>query len=165
MMISADTVTRTWERIGAMPLEQAPRLVEQMRKEQPVILAYLLAMSEQPEFSADDRETVFYIGMVVWQIMKQSPRRLRRVSERKLDEVLDANDKQIEKLASGTGADLVRVAKAMVESHPEPEVLRYVMEALMEEEEPGEPPVSAESVGLAFLSLKNVLDALVSSLA
>ena len=159
-MITADTVTRTWERVGAMPPEQAPHLIEQMHKEQPVVLAYLMAMTEQPEFSPDDRETVFYIGVVVWQIMKQSPHGLRRVSERNLDEVIDANDEQLEKFAAGS-ASLQHAVKAMLESHPEPEVLRYIVEALMEEEEPGEPPVSAESLGLAFLTLKNILDALV----
>ncbi len=163
-MISADTVTRTWERIGTMPPEQVPRLIEQMRREQPIILAYLMAMTGQPEFSSEDRETVFYIGVVVWQIMKQSPRGLRRVSERKLDEVLDANDEQLEKLAAG-GTNLQRAVEAMVKSHAEPEALRYIVEALMEEEEPGEPPVSAASLGLAFLTLKNTLDALVLSRA
>lgn len=166
-MISADTVTRTWQRVGAMPAHEAPRLVEQMRKEQPVILAYLMAMSEQPEFSPDDREIVFYLGMVVWQIMRQSPRRLRRVSERMLDQVLQANEDQLKKLASGTGADLYHASRTIVDGHAEPEVLRYVVEALMDEDarDPDDPPLSAESVGLAFLSLKNILDALVLSLA
>jgi len=56
----------------------------------------------------------------------------------------------------------------MIATYPEPEVLRYIVEAIMEEEEdydPDDPPIRDEYRGLAFAHLKTVLDALTSSLA
>jgi len=58
-MISAETVTRAWKDVGAMPPERACGLVERMRRSQPVILAYLMDVSEQPPFNADEREIFF----------------------------------------------------------------------------------------------------------
>ncbi len=165
-MISADTVTRTWQRCAATPPHEARRLIEQMRREQPVILAYLLAMSEQPEFGPDDRDTVSFIGIAVWQIMKQGSRRLRRVTEHRLDDVLDANHDLLEKLAGSTQTGLCRAVKASISDYPEPEVLRYIVEALREDgDDAGKPALSEAAEGLAFLTLKNILDALVFSMA
>ena len=55
----------------------------------------------------------------------------------------------------------------MIATYPEPEVLRYIVEAIMEEEDydPDDPPIRDEYRGLAFAHLKTVLDAFISSLA
>ena len=59
---------------------------------------------------------------------------------------------------------LIEYSKYLVETHPEPEVFRYMLEAIMEADPPDEPGFSEENKGLAFLHLKIVLDAFVSSL-
>ena len=64
-----------------------------------------------------------------------------------------------------TDADFVSATQSMLEKYPEPEVFRYVVEAIMEkDDDPADPPLRDESRGLAFLYLKIVLDAFVSSL-
>jgi len=166
-MISAETVTQTWQRMSDTSPAHAQKIVEQMSEEQPIVLAYLLAMSEQPPFNEQDGQIFFYVGMVVWQIMKQSPKRLLKVTRKKLEQAERANEQFLEMLSSDTEADFVSATKTMLENHAEPEVLRYITEALMEEEDhdPDDPPMRDENRGLAFVYLKTVLDAFVRSLA
>jgi hypothetical protein len=44
----------------------------------------------------------------------------------------------------------------MLKNYPEPEVLRYILEAIMEEAEyePDDPPIRDEYRGMAFVHLK-----------
>ena len=165
-MISAETVTQVWQQMAQQSVRQAPRLVEQMKEEQPAILAYLLALEALP-FSAHEHRLVFYLGMVVWQIMKLSDRRLRKVTRRKLDQADMANQGFLELLASDTDADFVSATQTMLENYPEPEVLRYIIAAFMEEEDYAlnDLPIRDEYRGLAFVHLKTMLDALINSLA
>ena len=165
-MISAEIVTQTWQRMSQTPVSSTPQMVEEMKEEQPVLLAFLLALEDFP-FNRHERELIFYVGMVVWQIMKQSERPLHKVTRKKLGDAEEANYDFLELLTSDTEADFVSATRTMLEQHPEPEVLRYIVEAIMEEEEyePEDPPIRDEYRGLAFVHLKIALDALASSLA
>ena len=165
-MISAETVTRVWQDMARASIEAIPRLVNQMGAEQPAVLAYLLAVGDAL-FNQHEQEIVLYVGMVVWQMMKQSKRPLRRVTPRKLDQAEEANFDFLERLSASPEADLVSATQAMMATYPEPEVFRYIVEAIMEEEDydPDDPPIRDEYRGLAFVYLKTVLDALISSLA
>ena len=165
-MISAETVTRVWQDMARASVKAAPLLVNQMKEEQPVILVYLLA-ADDSIFNQHERELIFYLGMAVWQMMKQSKRPLRKVTEKKLMQAEEANFDSLERLSASPEADFVSATQAMIATYPEPEVLRYIVEAIMEEEDydPDDPPIRDEYRGLAFVHLKTVLDAFISSLA
>ncbi len=165
-MISAEIVTQTWQSMSQTPYGEAHTVVEQMQKEQPVALAYLLALEVLP-FTSHEHQIVFYIGLVVWQVMKQSDRRLNKVTTRKMDRAEAANDEFLSYLASDTDADFVSATQSMLEKYPEPEVLGYILEAIMDEDDydSEDPPIRDEYRGLAFINLKTVLDAFIDSLA
>jgi hypothetical protein len=164
-MISAETVTRVLESMSAMSEEQAQAMTMQMGKEQPMVLAYLLATSEDEVFDQNERQVLFYIGMVISQIMKQRPNGGKRITETQLERAEKANEDLLDKMASDSAGDFLSATHAMIESYPEPELLRYVTEALMEDEDgnPDNPPIRDENLGLAFLNLKIVMDAFIGS--
>jgi hypothetical protein len=166
VMISAEAVTQTWQRMSQTDPLETPQLVEQMTKEQPLVVSFLLSLEDFP-FKRHEREIIFYLGMVVWQMMEQSKRRLNKVTRRKLRKAEEANYDLMELLASDTEADLVSATTTILNKYPEPEVLRYIIEAITEEKEyePDDRPIRDEYRGLAFLHLKIALDALVDSLA
>ncbi len=57
-------------------------------------------------------------------------------------------------------------ARRAVETYPEPEVFRYLVEAIAEgPEDPEEGPLTEEGKGLAFVYLKTVLAAMAASVA
>jgi hypothetical protein len=165
-MISAETVTRVWQDMARASLDEVPHLINQMRTEQPVVLAYLLAVGDAL-FNQHERELIFYLGMVVWQMMKQSKRRLRKVTEERLDQAEEANLAFLERFSASPEADFESAIQEMLDTYPEPEVLRYIVEAIMEDEDydPEDPPIRDEYRGMAFVHLKTVLDAFISSLA
>jgi hypothetical protein len=144
-----------------MPPDQVPLVVDGFKKDQPVIMAYLLAVEEEV-YDENEREALFYLGLVVWQIMGQSSRPLRQVTGERLASIEDENYVFLEVLASDTEADFLSATRGMIENYPEPEVLRYIIEAVMEEE-PEDPGFREDVRGLAFIQLKIVLDALVAS--
>jgi hypothetical protein len=162
--ISAEIVEQTWQRVAQTDLSDVSILVDQMRREQPYIMAYLLATADA-EFEPHEGETLFYVGIVMWQMMAQSSGQLQQVGEKVLDKAEAANFDLLEQLAEEGDGDLEGVVRAILATYPEPEVFRYMVEAIMEEEEAGDPPMSDESRGLAFVYLKIVLDAMIASLA
>lgn len=163
-MISAETVTQTWQRMVQTPVSTIPQLIDEMKREQPLILSYLLALDDFP-FNQHEREIVLYVGMVVWQIMKESDRPLGRVTRARLRKAEEANYDLLDMLASDTEADFVSATETMLENHPEPEVLHYIVEAINDEEDytSEDLPIRDEYRGLAFVHLKIALDAFVNS--
>jgi hypothetical protein len=165
-MISAETVTRVWQDMARVSVVEIPHLVNQMEAEQPVVLVYLAAVGDAI-FNQHEREILFYLGVAVWQMMKQSQRRLRKVTEERLEQAEEANFDFLERLSASPEADFESATEAMITTYPEPEVLRYIVEAINEEEDydPDDPPIRDEYRGMAFVYLKTVLDAFISSLA
>ncbi len=193
-MISSETVTRLVKRMSSMTGGQAQAAVKQMTKEQPFILAFLLAVSKNKAFDRDEGEIFFYIGMTTWQIIRQDAKYRRRITEglsragRKVspqshedtkvcenfifsllflralvplwqmtgsrpsfsERAEKANEVLLEKMASDSSGDFLSAAESIVKKYPEPEVLRYVTEALMEDKEgnPENPPIRDEKIVL-----------------
>ena len=100
-------------------------------------------------------------------MMKQSPKRLLKVTRKKLNRAENANLESLDFLGSDTEADFFSATQFMLENYEEPEVLGYIIEALMDEEEyeqSGDVPIREEYRGLAFVHLKIALDAFIDSL-
>jgi hypothetical protein len=164
--ISAEVVTQTWQRMSQVAVKDLPDLMAQLKDEQPVIMAYLLALDDLP-FNQHEQQIIFYVGVVVWQMVKQSPKRLLKVTRKKLERAETANIDSLDRLASDTEADFASATRSMLERYEEPEVLRYIVEALMDEEEyyqSGDIPIRDEYRGLAFVHLKIALDAFLACL-
>lgn len=162
--ISEQIVKETWQRMAQTPIEEAPLLVEEMTVDQPYLLGFLLSADEEL-FNQDERETLFYIGMVTWQIMKRGAKRLGKVSRQDIQGAQKANNDFLELLMEDTEGDFNSATRSMLEDYPEPEVLRYVVEAVTEvSDDPREPGFHEENVGMAFLFLKTALDAMINSL-
>ena len=89
-MISAEIVERAWQRVAALPPQRARELSERIAREQPIVTAYLLAIGDAV-FDQHEAELILYIGLVVWQIMEQAGRPLRRVTAATIDQAEAAN--------------------------------------------------------------------------
>ncbi|MBC7226836.1 MAG: hypothetical protein H5T61_06330 [Thermoflexales bacterium] len=159
-MISEEVVTQTWQRIARSSPQDVQRYMTQMSQEQPAILTYLLTLSDDP-FNRNEMGYILFIATVVWQTMKQSPQGLRPVPIEAVAQADEANFAFLERFLSAGEMEFDAAVVKMLEEYPEPEVLRYIIEALMEEDE--EEPFRDEYRGLAFVCLKTVLDALIAS--
>jgi len=154
--ISLEVVERTWRKMSTMPLKESLELVNLMKKQQPFVLVYLLAVGHKI-FNQDEQEHLLYLGMVIWQIMLQGNKQLIKVTGDILDEEERKNIKMLEYLADGSETDFIDTTKKIINSYPQPEVLKYVVEALMEEPEE-ECLIRDESKGYMFIYLKTIID-------
>ncbi len=79
--IPSDIMEKTWQRIGGMNPEEMPPLINIMKEQQPLILAYLMAV-DHDVLNQDERELLLYLGVVVWQIMSQGSKQLPQLQSR-----------------------------------------------------------------------------------
>jgi hypothetical protein len=88
--------------------------------------------------------------------MSQGSAPLSLVTEKALDKAEESNMKMIEYLMDESEPDFTETTRTMIENYGQPEVLRYVVEALVEAAEDEE--VSEDHIGIMMLDLKTVID-------
>lgn len=158
--ISEATVERTWKKMAQLTDADLQQVVERMEKEQPEIMAFLMA-ADYDAFNQDERELVFYLGMVVWEMMRQGTPRPQQVSEERLYQLVERTDQMVESLMGESEGDFVAVATQVFKNHNQLYVLRYIVEALFEMEEDDDgTEIRDDMKGLIFLNLKTMVEAL-----
>ena len=154
--ISDSLVEATWKRIGSMPPVEAAKLSQQMHKEQPFILTYLLAVGGDT-LNRVERELLVYMGIVVWQIMLKGNTALPMVSEKDLEKAEESNMRMLDYMTGELGSDFIDTTKKLMENYGQPEVFWYVIEALVEDEEG---LVRKGNEGMMAIYLKTAIDCL-----
>ena len=154
--ITSEIVEATWKRMAAMSRREAQRLAKLFQKQQPIVVSYLLAV-DSDILNSDERQLLFYLGTAVWQMMSQGKTPLPAVTEDILYKAEDTNIKMAEYLQGETESGFVGATETIISNHRQPEVLRYVVEALMEEPEEG-CVIRDDNLGIMFLDLKTVID-------
>lgn len=154
--IPAQVVERIWKRVASLPPRRAPGLMQRMAMEQPVVLAYLLGVDDDL-LNEDERQLLLYLGVVVWQIMLQGSKPLPLITEEMLDNAGARNLKMLEYLQSETEAGFEEATRTILSSYSQPEVLRYIIEALIEDPEKG-CLIRDENRGAMMLDLKTIVD-------
>ncbi len=89
--------------------------------------------------------------------MSQGARPLPKVTEEILDAAETRNVKMAEYLQGETEKGFLEAPKTIISNYRQPEVLKYVVEAIMEEPEEG-CVIRDENRGIIFLDLKTVTD-------
>jgi hypothetical protein len=82
---------------------------------------------------------------------------LSTITEKALENAEATNIKMVEYLQGESEAGFWDATATIVDNYGQPEVLRYVVEALIEEPEEGV-VIRDESIGAIFLDLKTVID-------
>ncbi len=154
--ISAEIVGRAWKEMSTMSPVNHPKLINKFAKEQPIILAYLMAVDDEM-FNEDERELLLYLGVVIWKIMYRGTKPLPSVTEKMIDDAEEKNIKMLEYLEGETETGFYETTATILESYNQPEVLRYVVEALMEDDEE-DVAIREENIGMMMIYLKTVID-------
>jgi hypothetical protein len=155
-IISSEIVEQTWQEMNTLSAAKISSLINKLTKEQPIVLAYLLAVGDDI-FNQDERELLLYLGVVVWKMMSQGDRPLPKVTEEQLDEIEEKNIKMLEYLEGEPDTDFIETVAMIVNDYKQQEVLKYVVEALMEETEE-DALITDENKGIMMIYLKTVID-------
>ncbi len=156
--ISGKIIDRTWKRINEATEEEAQRLLDAMAKEQPFVVAYLLAI-EETLMDDEDRGQLMLIGLILWEIISAGSPGLRQITMDDLEAAEEANVKFLEELEAGSEMDHMSALQNLMTTYNQITLLNAVIEGLMAGHEE-EPELAGEHIGLALLHLKTVLDCL-----
>lgn len=158
-MISADLVEATWRDVGGFSPARARKEADKANRAQPALLLFIVAMTEQLSPSA--HALALYLHHVVWQIFSRScKRRIPRLKPATLEQKWEENEEEMARLESAHPRFLERSAMGQVSS--EPNVFRYVIEAIIEAPDDPDDPIqlTEDEEGMLFLVFKTAIDAL-----
>jgi len=155
--ISSEIVERTWREMSSMPPLKLPKLVNKLSKEQPAIVAYFLVVGDE-FLNEDEQELLLYLGLVVWQVMSNGASPIPEVTEKMVEEAEDKNIKMLEYLEGESESGFIETVETIVENYNQPEVLQFVVEGLIEEDEEDNANIREESIGMMMIYLKTVID-------
>lgn len=157
--LSEKIVERTWKKMAHMPLDEVPQIVKRLEKEQPEILAFLMA-ADYEVLNQDERELLLYLGITIWEMMRQGTPRPKRIGEKRLDRFIERTDQMAEYLMGESPEDFEAAVEQIFKGHNQINVLRYAVEALFEMDDEENAGVREEMKGLLFMNLKTVVEAL-----
>jgi hypothetical protein len=156
-LISTDTVDRMATWLNGLDDERAvEQLIDEIAEEQPFLFAYLMAMGEG-DFSEEEREVLLFLGIGVYQMAKQGPEQVPMVTEDHLDRLEQSNMSMLEYLSGESEAEFMQAVSGLLVDYPQPEVLRFVIESVFEEDEETVRPANQ---GVLVVFLKIVIDCL-----
>ena len=156
--ISAKAINRKWKQVNEATEEEAQRLLDKMVKQQPFVVAYLLAV-EETLMGKEERGQLMLIGLILWEVVFKENPALRMITMEDLEAAETVNLKFLEEMEAGSEMDHMAGLQDLMETYNQVPLLTAVIESLMAEEEE-EPELASESVGLALLHMKAVLDCL-----
>jgi hypothetical protein len=158
-IISEKIVEETWKETSGIPLQDAPKLAQRFQKLQPFLNVYLLAAGGD-ELNRDERELLFYLGMVVWKMMAKGAKELTQVSSNTIDKEEEKNWDMLNYLSGESKSfDFVNTVESIVAGYNQKNILKYVVEAL-EEHDTEEGNIRDDKKGEMFIYLKTVIDCL-----
>jgi hypothetical protein len=156
--IPEEIVTSTWQAVAAISEERAHREIEKVGREQSELLAFVLGSVSDCRPQA--QELAVYLYFVIYQIFKNATKgRFLPINEEQIEAGISRNEERLARLEGAHPRFQERVA--LLEMSPQPCVVKYLVDAIMEAPEIEDPvELSEEESGILFLVLKTVIDLL-----
>ncbi len=150
--ISYEMIESVWDEFLELEGEDIREMLETMQREQPTLLAYMLASGEQ--LRENEHEDLVFLGMLVWQIFRHAADgELPEVTEELLDKVAQENTDMIAGFSEESEGDFVVSAESTFKTYNQSEVLGVVVEEIIENDE-----LSEEAKGFMLMVLKTIID-------
>ena len=154
--LSEEFVEQTWQQIAGFTPERSTKEMHAMGKSQPDLLAFLLAYTD--DLRQEVKELGIYVAFVVYKIFHESAGKIPKILSKKIMSMYDENARFLEGL-EGTHEKITdRIAKVTVSKRPY--VMKYVLEALMEDAEEEGINLTEEDIGFLFIFLKTEIEVL-----
>jgi len=150
-------VEKIWQEVAGFTPDRAKKELMKIENAQPDLLDFVMESSK--EMGQKVRELAIYMFVVVYRMFKESHGNIRRISSEEIIEYYKHNEGLFERLEGSHEKFFDRIAS--LQTSKQPHVVRYVADALMEEDEgEGVLVLTEEQKGFLFLVLKSVIDVL-----
>jgi hypothetical protein len=154
--LSEGFVEKTWQQVAAFTADRANKEMIAMGKHQPDLLAFLMAYTD--DLQQEVKELAIYIAFVVYKMFHDSSGKIPKISSKEIMARYDENIRFIESI-EGTHDKLIdRIAGVQVSKQPY--VMKYVLEALMEDAEEDGIVLTEEDIGSLFILFKTEIEVL-----
>jgi len=148
---------KAWQEVAALSMSQAGKEMQKMARNQPDLLAFLMAMTE--DLGADTKELAVYMAFVVYRIFEGSRHKIKKITSKEIIDCYETNEDLMGRLGSAGQQFIDRVAQIQISTQPF--VMKYVIDTLIEEpEEEDNDELTDEDKAFLFLLLKTVVDLL-----
>jgi hypothetical protein len=155
--IPEEIVEKTWQEVAGFSPDRANKEMMKIGSSQPDLLTFVMESSK--EMGREVRELAIYMLVVVYRMFKQAHGKVNKISSEEIIECYEHNEGVLERLEGAHERFLDRAAS--VQTSRQPYVVKYVADALMEDDEREEAlALTEEQKGFLFLLLKTVIDVL-----
>ena len=155
--IHEEIVENIWQEVAGFSPGRVKKEMVKIGNSQPELLAFV--MESAKEMSQEVRELAIYMFLVVYRMFQEAHGKIKKVSSEEIIECYEHNEGLMERLKVAHEKFLDRVAS--VQTSRQPYVVKYVVDALMEDDEREDAgALTEEQKGFLFLLLKTVIDAL-----
>ena len=156
-LLSEEVVEKVWRQVSSFSPVIANKEMSDMGKRQADLLAFLMAYTE--DLRQDVKELAIYIGFVVFKMFSDSSGgNIPLISSKEIMAVYDENARLISSIEGAHDKFIDRIAAVQVSKQPY--VMKYVLEALMEDAEGDGIGLTEEDIGVLFTLLKTEIDIL-----
>jgi hypothetical protein len=150
-------VEKTWQEVAGFSPDRAKKEMIRIGNSQPELLAFVMESSK--EMGQEVRELAIYMFLVVYRMFQGTHGKIKKISSEEIIECYEHNEGLIERLEGADEKFLDRIAS--VQTSRQPYVVKYLVDALMEEDEEEDAvALKDEQKGFLFLLLKTVIDVL-----
>jgi len=155
--IPEEIVEKTWQEVTGFSPDRAKKEMMKIGNNQPELLGFVTELTK--EMDQEVRELGIYMFLVVYRMFQKTHRKIKKISSEEIIECYEHNEGLMERLEGAHDKFIDRVAS--VQTSRQPYVVKYVADALMEDDE-GEDALALteEQKGFLFLLLKTVIDVL-----
>ena len=155
--IPEEIVEKTWQEVAGFSPDRAKKEMMKIGNNQSELLAFVTELTEEMDKAV--RELAIYMFVVVYRMFQKAHGKIKKISYEEIIECYEHNESLMERLEGAHEKFLDRIAS--VQTSRQPYVVKYVVDALMEDDE-GEDAMALteEQKGFLFLLLKTVIDVL-----
>jgi hypothetical protein len=156
-LIAEELVEKTWQDVAQFEPDRAQDEIVNMWQYQPDILTFVFTSTD--DLTKDAQELAVYITFVVYRIFIETGAKVKKISAKDLMGTYRENIDLIQSLEGSSNRFLDGIAKKKYARQPF--VMKYVVDALMEDaEHAGIDALSDDEKGMLFVLLKTVIDVL-----
>jgi len=155
--VPEEIVEKTWQEVAGFSPDRAKKEMMKIGNHQQELLTFV--MESAKEMGQEVRELAIYMFLVVYRMFQEAHGKIKKVSSEEIIEYYEHNEGLMERLEGAHEKFLDRVAS--VQTSRQPYVVKYVVDALMEDDEREDAgALTEEQKGFLFLLLKTVIDVL-----
>jgi hypothetical protein len=151
-------IDASWQRMDQLDIEDAPSLIDKIGKEQPFMLTYLMATGSDI-LNQHERKTLLFMSVMIWYIVSENIIQSPKMPLALFEEKEAINISMLEYLAGESETDFMDTVEKIMTNYHQAELLRYVIENLLEQAENQE-ELSEENIGMIVIYLKTIIDCL-----